>query len=163
MTSWFRGTQECVTWEAESSLDLEGLNAVVYFTEDMFENLTAVGSGPLTGGQVCLTVPCGDQFRSGSVYVGISGDVCDPTFETSVPVYFRHTPGYVDFDCDGDVDLADFGGFQACFRGKDLPFGGDGDGCARADVDSDDDVDLDDFRQFLTCFNGPNRPPACEW
>ncbi|MBN1490893.1 MAG: carboxypeptidase regulatory-like domain-containing protein [Phycisphaerae bacterium] len=165
MTSWFRGAQECVTWEAESSLDLEGLNAVVYFSEDMFENLTAVGSGPLTGGQVCLAVPCGEQFRSGSVYVGVSGDVCDPTFETSVPVYFRHTPGYVDFDCDGDVDLADFAVFQACFRGENHPYASwpAAEGCERADADSDDDVDLDDFRYFLTCFSGPNRPPTCEW
>jgi len=62
-----------------------------------------------------------------------------------------------DLDEDGDVDLADFAGFQACFNGpnrspKKL-------GCENADFEPDGDVDLADFALFQACFNGPNRPP----
>ncbi|MGB9624753.1 MAG: hypothetical protein ACPMAQ_07810 [Phycisphaerae bacterium] len=65
----------------------------------------------------------------------------------------------VDFDADGDVDLADFGTFQACFNGPNrLPSRS---GCAPADLDGDGDVDLADFGAFQSCFNGPNRPAAC--
>jgi len=64
-----------------------------------------------------------------------------------------------DSDTDGDVDLADFGGFQGCFNGPNRPVR---DGCtANMDFDADNDVDLADFQQFQACFNGPNRPPRC--
>ena len=63
-----------------------------------------------------------------------------------------------DFDFDGDVDLADFGLFAACFNG---PNRAPADGCVvGADLDTDDDVDLADFGVYAACFNGPNRPPA---
>jgi hypothetical protein len=66
-----------------------------------------------------------------------------------------------DFDGDGDVDLADFSAFQACFNGPNRP---PAEGCAvDADFDNDDDVDLADFGVFQACFNGANRPPACAW
>ncbi len=62
-----------------------------------------------------------------------------------------------DFDFDGDVDLADFGHFQACFNGPNrLPKAGN---CRDADFDGDNDVDLGDFGMFQACFNGPNRSP----
>jgi hypothetical protein len=64
-----------------------------------------------------------------------------------------------DIDRDGDVDLTDFGAFQACFNG---PNRSPSTGCTSdADFDDDSDVDLGDFSQFQTCFNGPNRPPSC--
>ncbi len=65
----------------------------------------------------------------------------------------------VDFDADGDIDLADFASFNNCFNGPNQPptFY-----CAvNADFDKDGDVDLSDFAQFQTCFNGPNRPAGC--
>jgi len=74
---------------------------------------------------------------------------------TAFPCVFA--PG--DFDQDGDVDLNDFGHFQACFNGPNrLPATT---GCADADLDRDQDVDIADFLIFQGCFNGPNRPPAC--
>ncbi|MBN1489032.1 MAG: hypothetical protein JXA69_03875 [Phycisphaerae bacterium] len=64
----------------------------------------------------------------------------------------------VDFDADGDVDLADFAQFAGCFNGPNRPPAA---GCAAdADFDGDIDVDLADFAVFSACFNGPNRPPA---
>ncbi len=69
-----------------------------------------------------------------------------------------------DVDGDGDVDLTDFGVFQACFNGPNRPWPEppvDQQKCACLDGDKDLDVDLSDFGTFQTCFNGPNRPPAC--
>jgi len=64
-----------------------------------------------------------------------------------------------DFDKDGDVDLGDFGQFQACFNGPNRPPAKSN--CDDADLDGDGDVDVADFGAFQDCFNGPNRPPAC--
>lgn len=68
-----------------------------------------------------------------------------------------------DTDADGDVDLADFAVFLACFNGPNRPWPGppiDPGKCACMDQDLDQDVDLADFGTFLSCFNGPARPPA---
>jgi hypothetical protein len=64
-----------------------------------------------------------------------------------------------DTDFDEDVDLADFGRFQACFNGANRPAAQSG--CDDVDFDSDADVDLRDFAVFQGCFNGPNRPVGC--
>jgi hypothetical protein len=68
-----------------------------------------------------------------------------------------------DADGDADVDLTDFGTFQACFNGPNRswnPSGNPG-ACFCFDQDGDRDVDLSDFGSFQSCFNGPNRPAAC--
>jgi hypothetical protein len=71
---------------------------------------------------------------------------------------FSPQPG--DFNCDGDVDFADFLHFQECFNGPNrppqLPT------CSDAELDADADVDFADFLIFQQCFNGPNRPPGCQ-
>jgi hypothetical protein len=68
----------------------------------------------------------------------------------------------VDHDGDRDVDLADFGAFQACFNGPNRAYQPTGELCMCMDTDPDDgDVDLADFGVFQACFNGPNRPPRC--
>jgi len=64
-----------------------------------------------------------------------------------------------DFDGDGDVDVSDFGHFQACFNGSSRPPAATA--CGDADLDADGDVDVNDFAVFQACFNGPGRPPAC--
>ncbi len=58
-----------------------------------------------------------------------------------------------DVDCDGDVDLADFGAFQLCFTGND----GEGldSGCDLCDFDIDCEVDLDDLGMFVPVLTGP--------
>ncbi|GMU24419.1 MAG: hypothetical protein AMXMBFR13_44930 [Phycisphaerae bacterium] len=67
-----------------------------------------------------------------------------------------------DFDCDGDVDQADFGYFQKCFStagGLAPPAG-----CGDADLDGDVDVDQADLVIFRGCQSGENVPanPACD-
>lgn len=76
---------------------------------------------------------------------------------SAITTYGAEPPSDVDYD--GDVDLTDFAGFQACFNGPNrAPLKT----CAvDADFDNDGDVDLVDFGVFQACFNGPNRPPAC--
>lgn len=70
-------------------------------------------------------------------------------------------PGVPDFDGDGDVDQQDFGRFQACFTGSNVPQH-DPD-CEPARLDGDADVDADDLALFLNCFSGSGIPfdPDC--
>ena len=58
-----------------------------------------------------------------------------------------------DFVLDGDVDLADFAGFQRCFSGADVSFTLPA--CAVFDSDCDEDVDLIDLKSAETRFRGP--------
>ena len=54
-----------------------------------------------------------------------------------------------DSDCDGDVDLADYGVLASCITG---PGGGPpGPACAVFDVEPDGDVDLVDYAAFARC------------
>jgi PKD repeat protein len=66
-----------------------------------------------------------------------------------------------DFDADTDVDMDDFGHFQACQTGAAL--GPPAPGCADADLDGDADVDQSDFGLFQRCISGPSTPadPGC--
>lgn len=59
-----------------------------------------------------------------------------------------------DFDCDEDVDVADFAVFAACFSGANLPPAATCAPGVRADLDLDGDVDLADFALFVQAFTG---------
>ncbi len=66
-----------------------------------------------------------------------------------------------DMDGDLDVDLTDFGYFQACLTGPGLgPVTG---GCLYADLDLDLDADLEDFGILQGCMSGAGNPadPQC--
>ncbi len=64
---------------------------------------------------------------------------------------FPQVPG--DQDCDGDVDLRDFGGFQQCF-GAASPLAYS---CASFDIDTNGAVDIGDLPDFTTALDGPGR------
>jgi hypothetical protein len=61
--------------------------------------------------------------------------------------------GIGDYECDDDVDLADFTSWEACMTGPDA--GPYDPGCEAFDFEYDDDVDLDDYAQFLAVFAAP--------
>jgi polyhydroxybutyrate depolymerase len=64
-----------------------------------------------------------------------------------------------ELDGDGDVDLADFAVFAACFTGEGItvpPAGCTTQQFHRADTQGDNDVDLADFTEFQAAFTGPS-------
>jgi hypothetical protein len=77
-------------------------------------------------------------------------DVLDSVSGTEVTI---RACGTGDWDGDGEVDLADFAGFQTCYSGAEVsaaPF------CACLfDVEPDDDVDLGDYIEFAQQLTGP--------
>jgi hypothetical protein len=134
------------------------------------DKFTAPGEGglPLTdfGGDLgayldAMVVPLIDSASPSFVYLQSAGFGIN---NSSDPIYFDSV-GYDiviiaeqafepdgDFDGDGDVDLADYGGFQRCFTGPGA--GSIAPGCERVDFDSDVDVDLDDYAEFEVRFTG---------
>ncbi|GMU22597.1 MAG: hypothetical protein AMXMBFR13_26820 [Phycisphaerae bacterium] len=66
-----------------------------------------------------------------------------------------------DMDHDTDVDLEDFGLFQACLSGWAVPQTDPN--CREAHMDADADVDMDDFALFQRCMTGANvrADPDC--
>ena len=56
-----------------------------------------------------------------------------------------------DLDVDGDVDMADYMAFQACFSGNGDTSAAN---CMSADLDGDGDVDLADLVGFQSSFTG---------
>ena len=67
-----------------------------------------------------------------------------------------------DLDRDGDVDLQDLTGFEACASGPGVPHNGTPT-CAGLDSAADGDVDQVDFAIFQRCYSGENVPadPNC--
>lgn len=66
-----------------------------------------------------------------------------------------------DYDGDGDVDLNDFGEFEACFTGSDRP--PDEPPCEFFDLDEDGDVDCADWGLFTSVWTGPPDDPPLFW
>jgi hypothetical protein len=70
-------------------------------------------------------------------------------------------PRQADLDGDGDVDMSDFGRFQACLTGTGSPQTDPA--CQGARMDIDSDVDQNDFVLFQACLSGEGLPadPDC--
>lgn len=63
---------------------------------------------------------------------------------------------WADSDGDSDVDMDDYGKFQACFTGSNQPVPA---GCECLDkAKTVPGIDLDDFAAFLSCVTGPSVP-----
>jgi hypothetical protein len=93
------------------------------------------------------------------------GDACDacPLTLAGLPVDGEGcsviVPG--DMDRDGDVDLTDYGAFQACMKGTGAAQTDPA--CALAKLNPGDDVDAGDLGVFLGCMSGSRIPadPEC--
>ncbi len=139
----------------DTDTDLDGI-------ADCADNCPLVGpAGQLdtdndTVGDLCDNCPLignADQADADGDGVGTVCDACPLTppgvqvDATGCPV---GPPG--DFDGDGDVDMVDFGHFQACLTGAYVPIT-DPD-CLNANLAGGNDVDQDDFLVFQGCMTG---------
>ncbi len=116
------------------------------------------GQGYAVPGACCFPdTSCVEAFQGDCVLMGgqpaDGGTTCENT--ACCP------PLPADHDMDTDVDLQDFGWFQACLTGLKNPIATVP--CRCADFDRDNDVDADDLVKFLGCMQGPEVPanPTC--
>ncbi|HSW46481.1 MAG TPA: thrombospondin type 3 repeat-containing protein, partial [Phycisphaerae bacterium] len=113
--------------------------------------------GHLDDDDNCPLTPNPDRVDSDGDGFGDACDACPGTY-TGVPVDSSGCPVPIpgDFDRDGDVDMEDFGRFQACLSGSGVPQNNPA--CAAARFDVDTDVDQADKTKFLKCLTGPVIP-----
>ncbi|HPD29267.1 MAG TPA: thrombospondin type 3 repeat-containing protein [Phycisphaerae bacterium] len=120
------------------------------------------GDGILNPQDNCPLIVNPEQENSDGDALGDACDAC-PGTATGAPVDAHGCPTPVtgDFDRDGDVDLEDFGHFQACLSGLSVPQ--ENPDCQNANLDGDSDVDKADFGIFEACLSGPGiaAPAAC--
>lgn len=89
----------------------------------------------------------------------ISGEVLDLECASASSAWpdFEPVDGLGDADLDGDLDLYDLAGMQACFGPDGVAYPGPQ--CAVFDVDGDGDVDLCDYQGVVQLFGGPLIDP----
>lgn len=120
-------------------------------------------SGVVTGAAQAVTVSYATSTLPVGTYQGIirvsaPGAVNSPQ-EVAVHLHVVTVPA--DLDHDTDVDMDDFGRFQACLSGIGVPQTDTG--CAAARLDDDLDVDKKDLDLFLGCVSGAGMiaDPTC--
>lgn len=120
---------------------------------------TLLGDGMLPGGgpdgiyalPLRLTAP--GLTASQTFYLLLGKNASDSDF-TSAAEAIANPPMPGDFDCDGDVDAADFAMFSQCFGGSLNPPAATCPPGVNADLDGDGDVDALDFVMFSQNFTG---------
>lgn len=102
------------------------------------------GTCAIMTSEECLNHPNGSYLGDGTT-CGVNNEACG--FDPPVPG---------DMDLDGDVDMDDFGRFQACLSGAEVEQANPA--CARAKLDAGADVDGDDLAIFVGCMSGAGVP-----
>jgi len=120
------------------------------------------GDGVLNTQDNCPAVNNPQQEDEDGDNVGDACDACPHTVH-GVPMGTDGCPVPIpgDHDRDGDVDMEDFGWFQACLTGPNVPQNNPA--CLGARLDADTDVDQIDKNKFRQCLSGPGIPgnPNC--
>jgi len=145
--SGFIGTPAVKIVQGASTINATAVAVVDANTITADIDLTGMAPGALDGVWDVVVTTCADSTGGEGLF--------------TVSMCWPERP---DADGDGDVDLGDFGIFQACFNGPNRPYkaGPDPRKCGCMDAGDNPvvrDVDLGDFNAFQNCFNGPNRPP----
>ena len=142
---------------------------------DSFAKTGPAGTGALSGPIGLAFGPDGNLYVASwsgnriQRYNGTTGAFLGTFATLSSPFDIVFMPHPADFDADEDVDVADFGRFQACATGPAVPYNPTAlpSGCRlpvgangriAADFDKDGDVDADDFGVFQRCYSGANHP-----
>lgn len=124
------------------------------------EVLDADGDGICDSADNCVLAANSDQADADSDGVG---DVCDqcPATPAGRQVTADGCLLTGDLDWDGDVDQSDFGRFQLCISGANVPQTDLN--CQFAKLTADEFVDHDDLSIFLRCMSGSRVPvdPHC--
>ncbi|MBN1490004.1 MAG: BACON domain-containing protein, partial [Phycisphaerae bacterium] len=147
-----------VTTGGMTRLDYEITTSENWLTVTPAAGSVTCGADSITvqfGAAAPLPSQCGPH--TAVISVSAPGTAIEPQ---TIDVTLTILPSTPDFDRDDDVDLTDFGTFQACFNGPNRPPFYPS--CGATDLDCDGDVDLADFGIFAACFNGPNRQMACQ-
>jgi hypothetical protein len=130
------------------------------------DNMGWLTLSPLSGSSTGEADPITVNYATATMWIGtytgtitVSDDDASNSPQT-IPVSLRvYIPG--DFDDDGDVDMENFGHFQACLTGPSEPWTDPA--CEDADLDGDTFIDAGDFAIFQSCLSGANvlAQPGC--
>lgn len=116
--------------------------------------------GTSTGETDTITVtitPAGVDVGIHSATITVTDPAASNSAQTiAVSLTIEPYPG--DMDGDHDVDLEDWGLFQACMTAPGIPQTAPA--CASARLDDDQDVDADDVLRFVSCLSGSGVQPA---
>ena len=104
--------------------------------------LTAVGSGACAFVEWTGDVPAGQEHENPLTIIADA--------YKSITAHLQWLMG--DANCDCDLDLADFAGFQQCF--DESPVSAE---CSMFDFDESDAIDLTDFDEFSQVITGPSE------
>jgi uncharacterized membrane protein len=137
--------------EAQWSSNINNLGRIIGTADSGSDKWSWYSNGPGEGSIVPINLPGWTEIR----VEGIDGQNRIAGYGKTV-ASGEDTRAFViapagDSDADGDVDLPDFSGFQACFA----PTGPLDTGCDVFDCDADGTVDLDDFSEFQAAMGGP--------
>ncbi|HSW44365.1 MAG TPA: hypothetical protein VLM89_02215 [Phycisphaerae bacterium] len=146
-------------WECQTTPDCTTIKGAPNGGVPRYDNVALYGGQAYTGPGACCfgDTSCVETYAAdcplmGGVFQG-SGTEC-----AAAVCCADFLP---DRDRDSDVDLKDFGWFQACVTGSNVA--PDDPRCKCADMNRDGDVDISDLTSFIGCLSGMNVPanPSC--
>jgi len=136
-----------------------GAGTVTYQWQKDGHNLT--DDGRITGTTTHTLQISNVQTPDAGTYRCVVTAECGSVTSDEAVLSFDPPPVPGDFDGDHDVDLEDFGVFQACLTGPFEPVGGPP--CDQADLNADGHVDATDRTIMVGCLSGADilGDPAC--